>query len=145
MRPPLWSGYRLDLNPMKTALLVIDVQVGIIDHFPSYNKDQVLTNINNLLTRARAARVPVIYLHTTAERGIRRKRIPQAGRSISASRRSKANRLSRRDRAVRFTKLLNWLLGCDRFSFPISLSRSREMETVNQYGYADHISSSAGP
>ena len=27
---------------MKTALSVIGVQVGIIDHLPSYNKDQVL-------------------------------------------------------------------------------------------------------
>ena len=27
---------------MKAALSVIDVQVGIIDHLPSYNKDQVL-------------------------------------------------------------------------------------------------------
>jgi nicotinamidase-related amidase len=54
---------------MKTALLVIDVQVGIIDHFPSYNKDQVLTNINDLLTRARAARIPVIYLRHDGGKG----------------------------------------------------------------------------
>jgi nicotinamidase-related amidase len=56
-------------NPMKTALLVIDVQVGIIDHFPSYNKDQVLANINDLLTKARAARVPVIYLRHDGGKG----------------------------------------------------------------------------
>jgi len=56
-------------NPMKTALLVIDVQVGIIDHFPSYNKDQVLENINDLLTKARAARVPVIYLRHDGGKG----------------------------------------------------------------------------
>jgi nicotinamidase-related amidase len=54
---------------MKTALLVIDVQVGIIDHFQAYNKDQVLTNINDLLTRARAARVPVIYLRHDGGKG----------------------------------------------------------------------------
>ncbi|HZF37915.1 MAG TPA: cysteine hydrolase family protein [Blastocatellia bacterium] len=54
---------------MKTALLVIDVQVGIIDHFPSYNKDQVLKNINDLLTKARAARVPVIYLRHDGGKG----------------------------------------------------------------------------
>ncbi len=54
---------------MKTALLVIDVQVGIIDHFPSYNKDQVLAKINDLLTKARAARVPVIYLRHDGGKG----------------------------------------------------------------------------
>ena len=54
---------------MKTALLVIDVQVGIIDHFPSYNKDQVLANINDLLTKARAARVPIIYLRHDGGKG----------------------------------------------------------------------------
>ena len=54
---------------MKTALLVIDVQVGILDHFPSYNKDQVLANINDLLMKARAARVPVIYLRHDGGKG----------------------------------------------------------------------------
>jgi nicotinamidase-related amidase len=54
---------------MKTALLVIDVQVGIIDHFPSYNKDQVLANINDLLTKARAARVLVIYIRHDGGKG----------------------------------------------------------------------------
>src|SRR5215475_698691 len=54
---------------MNTALLVIDVQVGIIDHFLSYNKDQVLANINDLLTKARAARVPVIYLQHDGGKG----------------------------------------------------------------------------
>ena len=58
-----------DLNPMKTALLVIDVQVGIIDHFQAYNRDQVLGNINDLLTRARAARVPVIYVRHDGGKG----------------------------------------------------------------------------
>jgi nicotinamidase-related amidase len=33
---------------MNCALLVIDVQVGIIDHIPSYNKDQVLANIRDV-------------------------------------------------------------------------------------------------
>jgi len=47
---------------MKTALLVIDVQVGIVDQFPVHNKDQVLANISSLLAKARAARVPVIYV-----------------------------------------------------------------------------------
>jgi nicotinamidase-related amidase len=54
---------------MNTALLVIDVQVGIIDHFPAYNKDQVLANINDLITKARAARVPVIYVRHDGGKG----------------------------------------------------------------------------
>jgi len=54
---------------MNSALLVIDVQVGIIDHFPSYDKDRVLTNINGLLTRARAARVPVVYVRHDGGKG----------------------------------------------------------------------------
>jgi nicotinamidase-related amidase len=47
---------------MNTALLVVDVQVGIVDQFPVHNKDQVLANIGSLLAKARAARVPVIYV-----------------------------------------------------------------------------------
>jgi nicotinamidase-related amidase len=54
---------------MNTAILVIDVQVGIIDYFQAYNKDQVLENINDLLTRARAARVPVIYVRHGGGKG----------------------------------------------------------------------------
>jgi nicotinamidase-related amidase len=54
---------------MKTALLVIDVQVGIIDHFHAYNKDQVLANISRLLTRARAAGVSVIYVRHDGGKG----------------------------------------------------------------------------
>src|SRR5215475_14179968 len=56
-------------EPMNTALLVIDVQVGIIDHSPAYNKDQVLANINDLLTEARAAGVPVIYVRHDGGKG----------------------------------------------------------------------------
>jgi nicotinamidase-related amidase len=54
---------------MNTALLVIDVQVGILDHFQAYNKDQVLANINGLITKARAARVPVIYVRHDGGKG----------------------------------------------------------------------------
>jgi nicotinamidase-related amidase len=54
---------------MNTDLLVIDVQVGIIDRFPAYNKDQVLANINDLITEARAARVPVIYVRHDGGKG----------------------------------------------------------------------------
>jgi len=54
---------------MKTALLVIDVQVGIIDYFQAYNKDRVLANIDDLLTKARAARIPVVYIRHDGGKG----------------------------------------------------------------------------
>lgn len=45
----------------KTALLIIDVQVGILD-YPAYKRDEVLAKINHLLTAARTAGTPVIYI-----------------------------------------------------------------------------------
>ncbi len=54
---------------MNRAMLVIDVQVGIIEHFPAYDKDRILTNIDDLLTRARSARVPVIYVRHDGGKG----------------------------------------------------------------------------
>lgn len=51
----------------EAALLVIDVQVSIMDGSgetprPAYRRDEVLARIDALLTNARAAKVPVIYL-----------------------------------------------------------------------------------
>ena len=47
----------------ETALLVIDVQVGVVDWSePVEEKDAVLARINELLSRARASRAPVIYV-----------------------------------------------------------------------------------
>jgi nicotinamidase-related amidase len=46
-----------------TALLVIDVQQGLFERStPVYMADQVLTNINALIDRAREAGVPVIFI-----------------------------------------------------------------------------------
>ncbi|QBD81388.1 cysteine hydrolase [Ktedonosporobacter rubrisoli] len=46
-----------------TALLVIDVQIGLIDgQEPSYRRDLVLENIADLLKRAREAQIPIIYI-----------------------------------------------------------------------------------
>src|SRR4051812_28763925 len=44
-----------------TALLVIDVQVGLVDE-PGHNVGQLLANIRQLLDRARASQTPVIYI-----------------------------------------------------------------------------------
>ena len=43
-----------------TALLVIDVQKGVMDS--SINSDEVIENINSLVDKARAADVPVVWI-----------------------------------------------------------------------------------
>ena len=52
-----------------TALLIIDVQVGIIDDFHAYRGREVLEQINTLLAKARASNVPVIYVQHDGEKG----------------------------------------------------------------------------
>ena len=44
----------------KSALLVIDVQNQVVEG--AYNKDQVISNINSALVKARAAGVPVVWV-----------------------------------------------------------------------------------
>jgi nicotinamidase-related amidase len=44
------------------ALLIIDVQVGIIEGFHAYRGREVLEQINRLLSLARASNVPIIYI-----------------------------------------------------------------------------------
>jgi nicotinamidase-related amidase len=47
----------------ETALLVIDVQVGVVDWSePAEEKSRVLARINDLLSRARASNTPIIYV-----------------------------------------------------------------------------------
>lgn len=46
----------------RDALLIIDVQVGIIDGFSAYRGAEVLDQINILLDRALASGTPVIYV-----------------------------------------------------------------------------------
>ena len=50
------------------ALLVIDVQVGIIEGFSAYRGREVLGEINKLLTKARAANLPIIYVQHDGEK-----------------------------------------------------------------------------
>ena len=52
-----------------TALLVIDVQVGIIEGFHAYPGSEVMEQINRLRTRARTANVPVIYVQHDGPQG----------------------------------------------------------------------------
>lgn len=54
---------------MDTALLIIDVQVGIIDGFRAYRGREVLEKINKLLSKARASNMPIIYIQHDGEKG----------------------------------------------------------------------------
>ena len=50
-------------NQDNTALLVIDVQMGLFEKStPIYKAEQVLENINTLMKNARRAGVPVIFI-----------------------------------------------------------------------------------
>jgi nicotinamidase-related amidase len=48
-----------------TALLVIDVQKGVVEGAP--NRDGVITNINKLVDKARAENVPVVWVQHSDE------------------------------------------------------------------------------
>ena len=52
-----------------TALLIIDVQVGIIEGFGAYRGREVLQQINDMRSKARAANVPIIYVQHNGEKG----------------------------------------------------------------------------
>ncbi|MDQ6643445.1 MAG: isochorismatase family protein, partial [Chloroflexota bacterium] len=50
-----------------TALVVIDVQVGLIE--PAYRSTEVLENIHVLLDRAHSTHVPVVYIQHDGPQG----------------------------------------------------------------------------
>jgi nicotinamidase-related amidase len=50
------------LSEPRTALLIVDVQVGLVALMPAAVRDSVLPKIKNLLTKARSSGVPVIYI-----------------------------------------------------------------------------------
>lgn len=52
-------------NRPNTAVLVIDVQNGVVAS--GYNRDEVVANINDVVTKARAAEVPVVWIQHDAE------------------------------------------------------------------------------
>ncbi|WP_369246615.1 cysteine hydrolase family protein [Streptomyces sp. R41] len=53
-----------------TALLVIDVQNGVVDG--SHNRDSVIANINTLVDKARAQDVPVIWVQHSDDGDLKR-------------------------------------------------------------------------
>ncbi|TJY40987.1 cysteine hydrolase [Cohnella pontilimi] len=53
-----------------TALLVIDVQVGMFSEaYPIYDGDGLLDRVNRLIVQARTSQVPVIYVQHNEEAG----------------------------------------------------------------------------
>ena len=52
-----------------SGLLIIDVQVGIIEGFHAYRGPEVLDQINMLLSKARASKMPIIYIQHDGEAG----------------------------------------------------------------------------
>lgn len=51
-----------------TALVVIDVQMGVVGE--AYQRDEVLENIQLLLSRARSSGTPVLYVQHNEQRGM---------------------------------------------------------------------------
>lgn len=52
-------------NPEKSALLVIDVQNGVVAH--SWQRDTVIQNIGTMVEHARSCEMPVIWIQHEAE------------------------------------------------------------------------------
>jgi nicotinamidase-related amidase len=59
----------MNVDTKDTALLVIDVQVGIVEGFRAYRGKEVLEQINKLLSKARGAKVPIIYVQHDGGKG----------------------------------------------------------------------------
>ena len=52
-------------NRPNTALLVVDVQTGVVDG--AYERDAVVANVGNLVEKARRERIPVIWVQHSDE------------------------------------------------------------------------------
>ena len=52
-------------NRPNTAVLVIDVQNGVVAN--GHKRDEVVANINDVVTKARSAEVPVVWIQHDAE------------------------------------------------------------------------------
>jgi nicotinamidase-related amidase len=61
----LWEAYM-----EKTALLIIDVQVGMfLEENPVHNGKQLLENIKNLITKAREVNTPIFFIQHSEPAG----------------------------------------------------------------------------
>jgi nicotinamidase-related amidase len=52
-------------NRPNTAVLVIDVQNGVVAN--GHNRDEIVSNINDVVAKARAAEVPVVWIQHDSE------------------------------------------------------------------------------
>ena len=53
-----------------TALLIVDIQVGnFADPNPVYKGEEILAKIKSLITEARSARIPIVYVQNNGSRG----------------------------------------------------------------------------
>lgn len=57
------------MEDRSSALLIIDVQIGLLELVPPEVQSSVLSKIKTLLTKARASGTPVIYIQHDGPRG----------------------------------------------------------------------------
>jgi nicotinamidase-related amidase len=67
------------MEDRSSALLFIDVQIGLVELVPPEDQSSVLSKIKTLLTKARASGIAVISFSMTALRGIHSKPTQRAG------------------------------------------------------------------
>lgn len=63
------KGTRHPASQARAALLIVDVQVGLVELMPSEIRSNVLLRIGTLLAKARASRTPVIYIQHDGTNG----------------------------------------------------------------------------
>jgi nicotinamidase-related amidase len=63
--------FEMEENMPKTALLVIDMQVGLLEdtNYPIFNKNQLISNVNKLIERARNSEAVIIFVRHTEGQG----------------------------------------------------------------------------
>jgi nicotinamidase-related amidase len=54
---------------VKAALLIIDIQVGLVELMPPKLQHQVLSNVSTLLNKARSSGVPVVFIQHDGPKG----------------------------------------------------------------------------
>lgn len=59
---------KLDRNPKRTALLVIDVQEALLDENP-YHKEELIQNINTLIRLYRSKKNPIFFIRHEGKEG----------------------------------------------------------------------------
>lgn len=68
-RLPALTIYNIPMENHSSALLIIDVQVGLVELMPAEIQSGVLPRIKTLLTKARASKILVIYIQHDGAKG----------------------------------------------------------------------------